>query len=59
MSIGTYDISVGTVFTCLGEFTGPAVTIADDGSVMKYLFNSIRYVEEYFAYCRKLIKWGD
>ncbi|MCA1916139.1 hypothetical protein [Methanospirillum hungatei] len=58
LTVGTYDIYVGTVVAYLWGFYGPAATIAEDGPVMKQVFDSIRYDQDYMAECRRLMKWG-
>jgi len=59
LTVGTYDIYVGTVVAYLWGIYGPAATIMEDGPVMKQAFDSIRYDQDYTAECRRLMKWGN
>jgi len=59
LTVGTYDIYVGTVVAYLWGIYGPAATFAEDGPFLKQVYDSIRYDEDYMAESRRLMKWGD
>lgn len=59
LTVGTYDLYLGTSLAYLWGFYGPAESIGEDGISMKQVFDSIRYDQDYLAECRRLSQWKE